>query len=163
MCCERCFVRRFLRCVVCHQIVYENVLYCLVVYLGPLSLLVFFNARLASELVRSHRERRRSAVAVAPTEDGRERNNLTLVMVVIVVIFLVTQTPAYVNQLLYYLLEHSYSGKKSFDSIRFDSRHRIEFFDSIRFGNLINLPDTDGEFGEEPGGVSLRCGSFCDN
>ena len=88
----------------------------------------------------SHRERRRSAVAVAPTEDGRERNNLTLVMVVIVVIFLVTQTPAYVNQLLYYLLEHSYSGKKSFDSILFDSRHRIEFFDSIRFGNLINLP-----------------------
>jgi len=38
------------------------------------------------------------------------------------------------------LLEHSNSGKKSFDSIRFDSRYRIDFFDSIRFGNLINLP-----------------------
>ena len=25
-------------------------------------------------------------------------------------------------------------------SIRFDSRYRIDFFDSIRFGNLINLP-----------------------
>ena len=37
-------------------------------------------------------------------------------------------------------LEHSNSGKKSFDSIRFDSRYRIDFFDSIRFGNLINLP-----------------------
>ena len=31
-------------------------------------------------------------------------------------------------------------GRKSFDSIRFDSRYRIDFFDSIRFGNLINLP-----------------------
>jgi len=38
------------------------------------------------------------------------------------------------------LLEHSNSGKKSFDSIRFDSRYRIDFFDSIRFANLINLP-----------------------
>jgi len=37
-------------------------------------------------------------------------------------------------------------------------------FDSIRFANLINLPllhrysiSNDGEFGEGPGGVSLRC------
>ena len=33
-----------------------------------------------------------------------ERNNITLVMVVIIVMFLATQTPAYVNQLLYYFL-----------------------------------------------------------
>ena len=65
-------------------------------------------------------------------------------------------------------LEHSNSGKKSFDSILFDFRYRIDFFDSIRFANLINLPllhwysnSNDGEFGEGPGGVSLRCGSFC--
>ena len=31
-------------------------------------------------------------------------------------------------------------GQKSFHSIRFDSRYRIDFFDSIRFGNLIHLP-----------------------
>jgi len=65
-----------------YQIVYENALYCLVVYLGPFSLLVFFNVRLVSELVRS---RRRSTAAgagggeVASTEDRRERNNITLV------------------------------------------------------------------------------------
>jgi len=35
-------------------------------------------------------------------------------------------------------VEHSNSGKKV--SIRFDYRYRIEFFDSIRFANLINLP-----------------------
>ena len=37
-------------------------------------------------------------------------------------------------------VEHSNSGKKSFDLIRFDSRYRIDFFDSIRFANLIHLP-----------------------
>jgi len=59
-------------------------------------------------------------------------------------------------------------GQKSFDSIRFDSHYRIDFFDSIRFANLINLPvvywysnSSAGEFGEGPGGVPLRCGSFC--
>ena len=31
-------------------------------------------------------------------------------------------------------------GQKSFGSILFDFRYRIDFFDSIRFGNLINLP-----------------------
>ena len=35
------------------------------------------------------------------------------------------------------LLEHSNSGEKKF---RFDFRYRIDFFDSIRLGNLINLP-----------------------
>jgi len=35
-------------------------------------------------------------------------------------------------------VDHSNKGKKV--SIRFDSRYRINFFDSIRFGNLINLP-----------------------
>jgi len=41
-----------------------------------------------------------------------------------------------------WLVEHSNSGKKSFNSIRFDSRYGIDFdfFDSIQFGNLINLP-----------------------
>jgi len=31
-------------------------------------------------------------------------------------------------------------GPKYFDLVRFDSRYRIDFFDSIQFGNLINLP-----------------------
>ena len=44
---------------------------------------------------------------------------------------------------------------------RFDSVLATESIFSIRFGNLINLPDTDGEFGEGPGGICLRCGSFC--
>ena len=33
-----------------------------------------------------------------------------------------------------------FGQKKVSISIRFDSRYRIDFLDSIRFGNLINLP-----------------------
>jgi len=95
-----------------YQIVYENILYCLVVYLGPLGLLVFFNVGLIRELLQSHCDRRRSSGGVAVvsvhSDDRRERNNITLVMLVIIVIFLVTQTPAYVNQLLYYFLAETH-------------------------------------------------------
>lgn len=95
-----------------YQIVYENMLYCLVVYLGPLGLLVFFNVGLIRELLQSHCDRRRSsgvaAAASLHSDDRRERNNITLVMLVIIVIFLVTQTPAYINQLLYYFLAETH-------------------------------------------------------
>jgi len=87
-----------------YQIVYENVLYCLVVYLGPLGLLLFFNIGLVRELLPSNRNRRLSSGFEETSDERHERNNITLVMLVIIVIFLVTQTPAYVNQLLYYFL-----------------------------------------------------------
>ena len=50
-------------------------------------------------------------------------------------------------------LEHSNSGKKV--SIRFDS---IRQSDKFAASTLIFKY---GEFGEGPGGVSLRCGPFC--
>jgi len=87
-----------------YQIVYENVLYCLVVYLGPLVLLVFFNAGIVRELLRHQRRPSGTAASSSYTDDRRERNNITLVMLVIIVMFLVTQTPAYINQLLYYFV-----------------------------------------------------------
>jgi len=87
-----------------YQIVYENILYCLVVYLGPMGLLVFFNVGIVRELLQSHRNQRRSSGIELTSDDRRERNNITLVMLVIILIFLVTQTPAYINQLLYYFL-----------------------------------------------------------
>jgi len=87
-----------------YQIIYENVLYCLVVYLGPLGLLVFFNIGLVRELVESRERGRRSSGLPATLSHVDERNNITLVMLIIIAIFLVTQTPAYVNQLLYYFL-----------------------------------------------------------
>jgi len=90
-----------------YQIVYENVLYCLVVYLGPLGLLVSFNVGIVRELLQSKRGGRSGGVEMS-ADDRRERNNITLVMLVIIVIFLVTQTPAYVNQLLYYFLAETH-------------------------------------------------------
>jgi len=48
---------------------------------------------------------------------------------------MVVEYSIYIHQSV---LEHSNSGKKL--SIRFDSRNRVDFFDSIRFGNLINFP-----------------------
>jgi len=49
-------------------------------------------------------------------------------------------------------VEHSNSGKKV--SIRFDSP-------SDKFAACTYSNSSDGEFGKGPGGVSLRCGSFC--
>jgi len=64
------------------------------------------------------------------------------------------------------VVEHSNSGKKV--SIRFDSRYQIDFFrfDSIRqsdkfAASTLYSNSNGGEFGEGPGGLSLRCGSFC--
>ena len=52
----------------------------------------------------------------------------------------ITERPYARRACIYCILEHSNSGKKV--SIRFDSILATEsiFFDSIRFGNLINLP-----------------------
>jgi len=48
-----------------YQIVYENALYCLVVYLGPLGLLVWFNVGLVRELLQTRRSRRQSGGVAA--------------------------------------------------------------------------------------------------
>ena len=59
-------------------------------------------------------------------------------------------------------------GQKSFDSILatesifFDSIRQSDKFAACTLIWLVGYSDSnDGEFGEEPGGVSLRCGSFC--
>jgi hypothetical protein len=87
---------------------YENVLYCLVVFMLPLLLLIVFNVALVVELFRSHKERLNNSggrpSVTSESDERHERNNITLVMLVIIVVFLVTQTPAYINQLLYYFL-----------------------------------------------------------
>lgn len=80
-----------------YRIVYENVLYCLVVFLGPFILLVFFNVAIMIELCRSRRGGERRPLG-ADADDRHERLNITMVMMIIIIIFLVTQTPAYINQ-----------------------------------------------------------------
>ena len=87
-----------------YNITYENVLYCLIVFLAPLVILIYLNACLIRELWRARQRLLARQLPSAMTAEDEEQN-LTLVMIVIVLIFLVCQTPATINQLLFYLLE----------------------------------------------------------
>lgn len=84
-----------------YNIIYENVLYCLFYFLGPLVILIVFNVCLIRELMMA---RRRLLDRNLPVSGEEEENNLTLVMIVIILVFLVCQTPAFLNQLLAYVL-----------------------------------------------------------
>ena len=87
-----------------YTIIYENILYCLFVFLGPLLILISLNACLVCELVRARRrlrDRRLPATMCGDLSVEGSEQNLTLVMIVIVVVFVVCQAPAFANQLLF--------------------------------------------------------------
>jgi len=76
-----------------YNILYENIAYCLFVYLIPLSILIILNGHLVRELKRAQRCRQ--------TLIGRsnaEENNITLVMIIIIIAFIVCETPGSINQ-----------------------------------------------------------------
>ena len=81
-----------------YNIIYENVLYCLFVFLGPLVILVALNACLIRELWRA----RRRLSQQLPGQSDDEEANITQVMIFIMLIFVVCQAPAFLNQLLNY-------------------------------------------------------------
>lgn len=83
-----------------YNIAYENIAYCLFVFLIPLTILIIFNVLLLNEL-KSAKKHRKSITRRKPT---KEENNITLVMVVIILMFIVCQTPASINQILYYIV-----------------------------------------------------------
>ena len=110
-----------------YNIFYENVLYCLFVFLGPLVLLLVMNTCLIRELLRARQRLASTQLpsvrralkggggngagsgqsqpgVVTSSKHEDQEQNITLVMVVIVLVYLFCQTPAYVNQLLYYVL-----------------------------------------------------------
>jgi len=95
-----------------YTVIYENCLYCLFVFLGPLVILIIMNVRLINELVRARKRLSQQSIKM-PGEE--EEQNLTLVMVVIVVIFVICQTPAFVNILLGFVLGNdAYACKKPY-------------------------------------------------
>jgi len=105
-----------------YNVLYENVAYCLVAFLVPLTTLVAFNVRLVVELRRSRQLRRtlrplqfmgdgswrardHGALPVTRTGgtagcSGHDETNITLVMIVIIVVFIVCQLPASANQVI---------------------------------------------------------------
>ena len=93
-------------------ILYQNILYCLFVFLGPLLILIVFNFSLCRELWRA---RQRLISRNLPVSGEEEEQNLTLVMIVIILIFLVCQTPAFLNQLFPLILgEDAYMCGKAY-------------------------------------------------
>ncbi len=87
-----------------YNIVYENALYCFFIFLGPLVILIVLNVCLVRELMAA---RKRLIKRQIPIPGEEEENNLTLVMIVIMLIFVLTQAPAFLNQLLFYILSDS--------------------------------------------------------
>ena len=80
-----------------YKIVYESVLNCLFIFLVPLCLLVYLNISLMRKLVSAHKKR----LHMQRSTTCKEENNLTLVMVIIILVFIVCQTPALFNNIIY--------------------------------------------------------------
>ena len=85
---------------VIYNILYENVSYCLFVFLIPLIVLVVLNVHLVRELKSAQKSRE-----ALTSRTSTEENNITLVMVVIILVFIVCQTPSALNQILYYIVD----------------------------------------------------------
>ncbi len=85
---------------VIYNILYENVSYCLFVFLIPLIVLVVLNVHLVRELKAAQKSRE-----ALTSRTSTEENNITLVMIVIILVFIVCQTPSALNQILYYIVE----------------------------------------------------------
>lgn len=81
-----------------YQIIYSNVLYFPVMYILPLTVLAFLNYRLMRAM-NGLRERKQSLTGHRVKDD-----HVTLIVIVIVCVFLVSQTPALINQLFWALL-----------------------------------------------------------
>ncbi|KAI0236483.1 FMRFamide receptor [Lamellibrachia satsuma] len=91
-----------------YQIIYTNILYCLVFFLGPFVALVFLN----SELIAALRETKRKRMKVLNMESSssRSEDDITLMLIVVVVVFVVCQTPASTTQVLLSFLSDNLRG-----------------------------------------------------
>ena len=82
-----------------YNILYENISYCLFVFLLPLLILIFFNVHLMHDLKVARRCRK-----AMTSRSSNDENNITLVMIIIIIVFIVCQTPATINQILFYIV-----------------------------------------------------------
>ena len=85
-----------------YNILYENVAYCMFVFFFPLLVLVVLNVHLVRDLKKAQQCRKALQV-----RSSKEENNITLVMVIIIIVFIICQTPASINQILYYMIDDS--------------------------------------------------------
>ena len=84
-----------------YNILYLNVCYVMFVFLLPLAIIIYFNVHLMRGLKVA--QIRRSTMT---SHSSNDENNITLVMIVIIVAFIVCQTPASINHILFYVIGH---------------------------------------------------------
>lgn len=87
-----------------YKILYANILYFIVMFLIPLIMLIILNAKLIQALREA--KRRRSLMQSSSDHGSRSEEDITLTLIVVVLVFLITQTPALVTQLLQTFLSH---------------------------------------------------------
>jgi len=102
-----------------YNILYENVSYCLFSFLLPLVVLLVLNVN----LVRALRLAQNSRQALIGRTSAEE-NNITFVLIVVIITFIVCQTPASLNQILFYIV---------------DEQSRTTCSDYFRFYHVSNL------------------------
>ena len=86
------------------RVVYDNVLYFVVMLGGPLLILAFLNAKLIAALKKRSRKRREMG-GVATTMTGhnqqQQQQDLTVMLVAVVFVFIVCQTPTFVDRIIW--------------------------------------------------------------
>jgi len=83
-----------------YRIIYANVLYFIVIHGGPLLLIAFFNVKLIQAL--KHRQRRRAEMGKSWYQQGKSwyQQDVSVVLVVVMCVFIVCQTPTFVDHIL---------------------------------------------------------------
>lgn len=88
-----------------YNILYLNAMYSVFVFLVPLCFLLILNVCIIRELFAARQRFLKRQIPIAGEE---EENNITLVMIIIMAIFFFTQTPAFVNALVFTLNANAY-------------------------------------------------------
>ena len=81
-----------------YNILYKNVCNVLFVFILPLIIIIYFNVHLMRGLKIAQRDR-----STMTSQSSNDVNNITLVTIVIIIAFVVCQTPATINRILYYI------------------------------------------------------------
>ena len=90
-----------------YQIIYQNILYFLVMFLVPLVTLVILNYKLVTALRKTKKKR---AQLLSSSSEGsshsRSEDDITLILIVVVLVFVICQTPALITQNLFSFLSY---------------------------------------------------------
>ena len=86
---------------ICTTFSIKNVYNDLFVFILPQVIIIYFNVHLMRGLKIDQRDR-----STMTSKSSNDVNNITLVMIVIIIAFVVCQTPATINQILYNIIDH---------------------------------------------------------